>query len=135
MIRLISCGSSKMDQRAVAANLYIGNLFKMGKKWAESYPDDRWAILSAKWGLVFPDEVLFPYDFTFKKAPEGWAEKVLERIPEETEILVAAPTRYVMPLIELAPDRVRWAFGELENKAIGFQQQWLKRNTNQENEK
>jgi len=49
-----------------------------------------WWILSAKHGLVHPEELLSPYDFTLKKATKKgrmiWSKRVLEAINERIDV-------------------------------------------------
>jgi hypothetical protein len=60
-VGLISCSSGKLDHRAPAAQLYTGQLFQLSKAWiVKRCP--RWGILSAKHGLVLPEEEIDPYD-------------------------------------------------------------------------
>jgi len=59
---LIQCTATKRDREAPARMLYDESAyFRKMRAWAESR-DGRWYILSAKHGLVSPDEPLAPYD-------------------------------------------------------------------------
>lgn len=58
---LIGCGATKLTHAAPAAELYVGNLFRQRRAYAER-SGAPWAILSAQWGLVRPERVLEPYD-------------------------------------------------------------------------
>jgi hypothetical protein len=60
-IILIGCGSSKLDAAAPASELYVGNLFRARREYAQQ-TGAPWAILSAKHGLVMPDRIIEPYD-------------------------------------------------------------------------
>jgi hypothetical protein len=62
---LIGCCGSKLDHAAPARELYTSALFKKARAYAEARGGE-WAILSALHGLVMPEQVLEPYDFTFK---------------------------------------------------------------------
>jgi hypothetical protein len=62
---LIGCCGSKLDHAAPARELYTSTLFKKARAYAEALGGE-WAILSALHGLVMPDQVLEPYDCTFK---------------------------------------------------------------------
>jgi hypothetical protein len=62
-IALVGCARTKRRQRAPAAELYTSPLFQRTREYVEESPDYfAWHILSAKRGLVDPDEVLEPYD-------------------------------------------------------------------------
>jgi len=61
-ITLIQCTNSKRDSIAMAKNLYDeSDYFKRMRAWAEARGDP-WFILSAKHGLVAPQEPIEPYD-------------------------------------------------------------------------
>lgn len=60
-VGLVGCASQKLRRAAPARELYVSQLFKKASAYAEK-TCDRWYILSAKHGLVHPDEVLEPYD-------------------------------------------------------------------------
>lgn len=70
---LIGCSGPKLDRAAPARDLYTSALFKKCVAYAEALGAE-WAVLSAKHGLVQPDQVLAPYDCTFK----GWSKGQLE---------------------------------------------------------
>jgi uncharacterized HhH-GPD family protein len=58
---LVGCVSSKLDHPAPAKDLYISDLWRKRRHYAEQSRLP-WAILSAEYGLVEPDEVIAPYD-------------------------------------------------------------------------
>ena len=60
-IGLVGCGKSKLSRPAPAKDLYIGPLFRLSRAWVERFCDE-WGILSAKHGLVMPNQVVEPYD-------------------------------------------------------------------------
>lgn len=64
-IVVIQCGKAKLDHPAPARDLYISAPFRMARAAVER--DGRpWLILSARHGLVPPDQVLKPYDRTLR---------------------------------------------------------------------
>src|SRR3974377_946105 len=83
-IVLISCGKKKSSHKAMAKDLYKGDLFKMNLAYARSLQPDNIFILSAKYGLVELEEELEPYDQTLNTMPttdiKKWAEKVKEQM-------------------------------------------------------
>lgn len=99
---LVGCSGSKRDHAAPARELYTSPLFLKARRYAE-IKGGPWAILSALHGLVMPDQVLEPYDFTFKHmksasrspsaAMETWGRKVqdalLARWPDARFALLA----------------------------------------------
>jgi len=61
-VTLIQCSDSKRDSIAMAKELYDeSDYFKRMRTWAEARGDP-WFILSAKHGLVAPQEPIEPYD-------------------------------------------------------------------------
>jgi hypothetical protein len=82
-VGLVGCVKSKRTVPARAADLYTSALFIGRRRWVEA-TCSRWYILSAKHGLVAPDQILDPYDETLttqgRAARHTWAERVLEEI-------------------------------------------------------
>ena len=60
---IVSCGDSKLASPAPAKDLYTSTLFKLARRYAE-LAGNAWLIMSSKHGLVEPDTVLEPYDYT-----------------------------------------------------------------------
>jgi hypothetical protein len=82
-IGLVGCVKSKRGSAALAADLYTSALFHGRRRWVEA-SCSRWYILSAKHGLVAPDEMLDPYDETLttkgSRERHAWAERVLAQL-------------------------------------------------------
>jgi hypothetical protein len=105
-VALVSCSATKANEPRPARELYQGDLFRMSVTWIEAraaaYP--RWAILSAKHGLVVPDQVLTPYDTQMESVDSrAWAAHVAEQIEERWGLAgviytVLAGERYTSPL-------------------------------------
>ena len=80
---LVSCAARKMRHSAPAEDLYRSDWFRKARRFAEArgWP---WFILSAKHGLLEPEQVIAPYDKTLKKMRVAerrvWAEGCLEAI-------------------------------------------------------
>ena len=86
-IGLVSCVKTKREEPATPKSLYTSPYFKKMRSYAEQYHDDWW-ILSAKHGLLDPDdERIEPYDETLSGARKAkkreWAERVAEQLNEE----------------------------------------------------
>lgn len=84
-VGLIGCSATKLDRAAPAADLYTGPVFSLERAWITARTDvDVWAILSAKHGLVMPDQVVEPYDLALGdlSAAErrAWAERTREQL-------------------------------------------------------
>ncbi|MFM1966821.1 MAG: phage Mendokysei [Actinomycetota bacterium] len=73
-IVVISCGNSKLGTAAAAADLYTSDYFKKNLEAARAITggdDSRIRILSAKHGYLPLDEVIEPYEVSFKFSDEG----------------------------------------------------------------
>lgn len=57
---LVSCVSKKNDYPCLARDLYVSPWFVGARRYEESLGVP-WYILSAKYGLVAPDQVIAPY--------------------------------------------------------------------------
>ena len=91
-IGLVACGKKKLDKPAPARELYQGDLFKKAAAYCEKNYD-KWFILSAKHGLLDPDEVVEPYEMTLNKMTsaqvDAWAQEVASRLNGSTYYLHA----------------------------------------------
>lgn len=80
---LIGCVKSKLPHAAPAQDLYTGALFTRRRRHAEN-TGKPWFILSSRWGLVAPDEVIAPYNVYLGDMPSTyrrpWAEFVVAQL-------------------------------------------------------
>ena len=60
-IGLLPCGRLKRDTPIAARRLYIGQLFRKQMEWIERNCSI-WYIISAKYGVVLPEQVIRPYN-------------------------------------------------------------------------
>jgi len=77
---LISCTKAKQAYRCKAREMYLASdLFRKAYKYC-SGNYNRVAILSAKYGLLLPDDIIDPYNLTFNEMSSEelkvWSEKV-----------------------------------------------------------
>lgn len=72
VLLILSCTKRKLSHPAPAISLYQGDIFKKGVRWARRHNFDI-AIISAKHGLVMPDEVLKPYNRRINNIKEAHA--------------------------------------------------------------
>lgn len=84
-IGLVGCVKTKRGARTPARDLYVSPLFRGRRRYVEA-TCGRWFVLSARHGLVRPDEVLTPYDETLTDRStarrRAWATSVLESLDE-----------------------------------------------------
>jgi hypothetical protein len=82
-IGLVGCVSKKREVALPARDLYVSPLF-LGRRLAVELDCERWFILSAKLGLLSPDQVVAPYDQTLKTATaterRAWSQGVLQAL-------------------------------------------------------
>jgi len=87
---LISCVSKKLSYKSKAKDLYISTLFKLNFKYAKSLNPDKTFILSAKYGLLNPEQEIEPYNETLntKSTQEikNWAQKILSDLKKQTDL-------------------------------------------------
>lgn len=141
-IALVACAKAKLAAPAPAGELYASPLFQLTRRYVEAGPDYfDWYIVSAKHGLVDPDETLEPYDVTLAALRpaerEQWAERTaselvalygdaLDRgVDVQVDLYAGAPyRRALVPHLERPGFRVR---APLAGLRIGEQLAWLNR--------
>jgi hypothetical protein len=106
-VPLVGCGKSKVAQPAPAGDLYVGQVFRARKGFVEA-TGMPWFVLSAKYGLLDPDEVVAPYDLALADQPvsyrRAWGEWVAEQLTLRFGVLTGrhfelhAGSAYTQPL-------------------------------------
>lgn len=132
-IALVSCSKQKCSHSASAQHLYTSALFKAASAYASRIGSE-WYILSAKHGLVAPEETLEPYDLCLeqltKPQQEVWAKKVTERIvilsPPPGEIVILAGSLYGNYLAAMLSTRGYRISKPLKGLSQGHRLKWLK---------
>lgn len=85
-VGLIACCAQKLDEPAPARELYQSDLFRKAMTWIEKRVDE-WGILSAKHGLVLPDQILEPYDLSLDELAaeerRKWEARVRKQLLEQ----------------------------------------------------
>lgn len=135
---VVGCVNQKQPYRALAKDLYVSNLFRKRRAYAEA-SGLPWFILSAKYGIAQPDTVLEPYDETLDRLPRAallrWDERgvlELERILGPLAGLVLeihAGKRYVEGVESALHRRSTEVVVPLKGLRIGQQLQWYDRVT------
>jgi hypothetical protein len=127
---VVGCGAAKLDHPAPAAELYVGQHFRLCLSAARKIaPDDSIMILSACYGLVSLGDRLTPYDLTLGQPGAVGAGKVrVQAIAHgviRRPVIVLASARYA----DLA--RAAWDAGmvtaPLAHQGIGRQRGTLAR--------
>lgn len=74
---VVPCGKAKVWAKepergpALAREAYVGSPFKVNRGYAEAVAPGRWLILSAKYGLLDPDQLIEDYDVSFNRPASG----------------------------------------------------------------
>lgn len=131
---LIPCAATKQPGRHQAKDLYVSDLFKKARAYAEQKAD-QYFILSAKHGLLEPDDELNAYEKTLNKmsraARSAWSSEVFADlrliIGAGDHVIILAGEKYR----EQLPDRLKKLGATVEiplqGLGIGKQLQWLKK--------
>lgn len=126
--------------RCKASEMYmLSKLFRVALAYAkEEY--NIVAILSAKYGLLLPDDEIEPYELTLKtmnpQQRKNWADKVMKQIKERIGLsnikacFFHAGKEYRQHLIPLLVEAGINCTTPLEGLSIGKQIQWYKQHLN-----
>ena len=109
---IIGCSDAKNDTQQAAETLYRSQLFANSRRYASSAAFDRWFIVSARYGLVEPSQIIAPYDMKLKSADAGqWAHNVVSRLRHElqapAEVTIIAGALYADPIADCIEARRR----------------------------
>ena len=122
-LHLVSCVSVKLAHPAPARDLYCSPWFRLVRAVVEHEP---WAILSARYGLVWPQALIEPYDETLRGKTSGerrvWATRVLAAVPSADSYVIWAGRIYAEHLAEALRAEL-----PLRGLGIGQQLAYLKR--------
>jgi|SRR5579863_980242 len=131
-IVLLSCVKSKRANRCKAADMYTSPLFRKMMAYALSLKPKGVYILSAKYGLLKPDDIIDPYEQTLKKMSardrQQWARTVVTKLGQQCDLdadqfVILAGSAYRENLVpHLKHFKVPMA-----GLSFGKQLQWLER--------
>lgn len=132
-IVLISCVKSKTTGPNPAQDLYISDLFQKSSAYAKLIGDS-WYILSAKYGLLSPDQVIEPYEKTLNEMGVGerksWAKSVMSDLAKivthSDEVVFLAGVKYRENLIQPLTKMGSKISVPMEGLSFGNQLKWLK---------
>jgi len=123
---LVACCGPKLSGEHPAGEIYQSDLFLKSREWAEREGNE-WAILSAKYGVLKPDEIISSYDVTLNEMPVEkrrlWQEMVKSQLSQykSDKIIFLAGNRYCEWVDE------SWNTERpMEGLGIGQQLAWLK---------
>ncbi len=135
---LVSCVKSKTSKPMPAQDLYTSDLFHKTSAYARLVGDS-WYILSAKYGLLVPNQIIEPYEKTLNKMAAAerkiWASNVLESLKDIVspgdEVVFLAGDRYRRDLIETLEEWGCKIYIPMEGLSFGRQLSWLKKELRQ----
>jgi cytoplasmic iron level regulating protein YaaA (DUF328/UPF0246 family) len=132
-ISLVACVSQKQTTAQPAKDLYTSDWFRKASTYARQN-SDAWYILSAKYGLVAPNQIIDPYDETLNRMPaaarRAWAQRVIHDLQSHLQVgdrvIFLAGLKYRQNLV--APLREMGCTVEIpmQGLRIGEQLRWLK---------
>lgn len=131
---LVACTSRKGDQPAAAEFIYRSPLFSAARSYAERRAD-QWFILSAKHGLLSPEDVIAPYNESLLNQSEAqrqaWAAGVHrafgERVPAGARVIFLAGSAYRSYLAPAFESEGRETAAPMSALGIGSQVAWLQK--------
>ena len=127
---LVSCVKVKRDTPAPAKELYVSAWFRKARACVER-TGRRWAVLSAKHGLVWPDQIVAPYDQKLRAGESrAWSERVLADLEPHlggvSSVVFLAGDVYRQHLAEGLLDRGIGVRVPMEGLDWGSQGAWLR---------
>ena len=137
ILGLVSCTKRKQTYPCKASEMYLpSNLFSKAYPYCKK-TYDQVAILSAKYGLLLPDDKIEPYDLTLNymgvKEAKEWSNRVFNQIQnrlnldEIEQINFHAGKnyrKYLIPKLEEFGIKIKIP---LDNLGIGKQLSWYKK--------
>jgi hypothetical protein len=131
-VYLVSCVSVKGPKPTKARELYRSDWFRKARAYVEARGAS-WFVLSAKHGLVDPDQVVSPYNETLSGKPKrerklwaaGVAAELGRRIEGPARIIILAGAFYRDELVPLLLDRFE-VLAPLAHLGLGEQKRLLK---------
>lgn len=128
---LVSCVGKKLPHQAKAEDLYQSQWFKLAVAYAKANCEG-WAILSAEHGIVYPWELLEPYEKTLNNMPikerKTWAKKVIYDLANTNweHLVILAGKRYREFIVPWLGENGYNYEVPMEGLGIGQQLKWLK---------
>jgi len=131
-VGLIACVSGKRTSPTEARELYDSPLFRKAQRYIETHCN-RWYILSAKYGLVDPDQIIKPYEETLNGKSradcERWAKGVWAslcgHLAPGDEVIILAGKLYRDFLVDKLIQYGCSVSIPMEGLGIGKQLHWL----------
>ena len=107
---LLSCVKSER-RAALPADMYTSPLFQKMMAYAESLTPKELFILSAKYGLLNPDDLIEPYELTLKRVKTGERQAWADFASPRSRGLIARSKKLCQEnagFVATAPVTARW---------------------------
>lgn len=142
-VTVINCGADKQSKQCAAKDMYVGSLFVASRKYVESMYGKNYCILSAKYHVLFPEDIIEPYDMflgNFKKSEkEYWwsisAEQLLNKYPKDTVFHFYVGQDYIKGILPILDKEKRKYEYYLNNLGMGYKIQWFLQHTKKKTKK
>ncbi len=133
---LLALTGAQVRRASPARDLCTSRWFSLARAYAESHACP-WLLLSARYGLVAPQQVITPYDTDLgamsAQQRRDWGRTVGEAaqqtLPSIRQIVLLAGVKYVKCLRPYLEDISDDIYTPLEGLAVGYQCGWLRCNT------
>ena len=133
---LLALAGAQLRRPAPARELCTSTWFRLARGYAESQACP-WLLLSAKYGLVNPTEVISPYqlDVTNMGVRQrlSWAERIGDearrKLPYSEQITLVAGSKYCECLLPYLSELAEHVYMPLAGLSVGFQCGWLRCHT------
>jgi hypothetical protein len=132
-VLLVGAGKRKAEGPAPAEDLYTGPIFRARRAHVERR-GLAWFILSPRFGLLRPDEVIAPYDLPMAQQGvdyrRAWAESVVHQLAaalgslDNRTVELHAGAAYVGPLRDPLRQRGATVLEPVAGLSQGHQLQW-----------
>ena len=83
---LVAGGKAKLSEPAAARDLYVSPLFARRRARAEA-SGVPWFIVSGRWGLLDPGDILAPYTFSLAQQPVNYQRAWARFVPEQLHLV------------------------------------------------
>ena len=144
---IIPCGKTKIWDKypnqgpTCAKEVYIGPFSTKCKEYAEIFYPDDWCILSAKYGFLFPDDIVpGPYDVSFnskKSNPislQDLSKQIKDKNINKYEVLVVLGGKNYNIIIKNILENKKLYFPLEGCKGMGFMMKKLNEQISSENQ-
>ena len=131
-IALIGCTARKQNYKCSALEMYTkSNYFNLKLDYCEKINVDKIFILSAKYGLLEPEDIIEPYNIHLKNTSKeyriNWSKNVLNDLKQKTnlkkdEFIILISNDYMKYLIEYIPNH----YNPVKGLRIGKQMKFFK---------